>query len=223
MVWIMRAKLCLFALALWFATQARASIIIENVSVWNGTSQIAGGNFQAVGQTFTIGTQNSVLDSFTLYLTQQFVQSFEFKLMEWTGSTAKGPIIFKTSGTINGPTGPDPFTFDVGGVPLVLGKQYVAFADIGPVRDSRTFFGLGITSGPDIGSSYPDGDFVAATFGQNLTGDIWDVSPPNGSPSIDSDAVFVAHLSVIPEPATLALFSLGLAGLGFGKRRKRQN
>jgi hypothetical protein len=222
---VVMAQSLALALAIGFGTEAGAIPIIENVSAWNGTSQIAGGSFRAVGQTFTVEAPNMAIASFTLYLRQGFVQPFDFRVMEWNGSMATGQVLFAGSAVIDGPTGPDRFTFQIGGVPLTVGKQYVAFADIGPIRDDRTFLGLGITSGPDVGSSYLGGDFVAANFGQDLIGDTWAISPRNGSPSIDSDAVFIARFvepAPVPEPSTMLLIMTGAVGLAGSKLRRKK-
>lgn len=64
-----------------------------------------------------------------------------------------------------------------------------------------------------VGANTPIITFDANNIFVNFSGKNFSNSPP-------SSVTFDVTVSRVPEPATLALFSLGLAGLGFARRRE---
>jgi hypothetical protein len=79
----------------------------------------------------------------------------------------------------------------------------------------------------------PYTDTTGLVYGSNVhsSGAGWSVNPP-GALAVDTDvlglvgvgydewAIFTAERSSVPEPMTLTLVGLGLAGVGFMRRRK---
>ena len=109
----------------------------------------------------------------------------------------------------------------------VLGVSF----DLGNVDTGASTIISGLTIVNGAGALASDGTYTIAFFPDGFGG-----STPDGDASLafDSDGSFTfggsgwdTFLPVkweptsVPEPATLALFGLGLAGLGFSRRRKR--
>lgn len=191
-----------------------------------GESPFGEGNTATYGQTFTVVGTDTVLDSLTFWMDDFLnpdVVDFAAYVMAWNGSRATGPVLYQSvmhSTTNNGGAGGmERFDFDTGGVQLTSGQQYVAF-----LNTSGFFDGQQGTAGWGLnGETYSGGSFVFTNNGSDfslLTSQDWDY-PGSGI----GDTPFLASLSApaaVPEPGSLAIWSLMIGGVGVANLRKRR-
>ena len=181
-------------------------------------------NTATYGQSFTVSSDN-VLDSFSLYLTNYVNDPVHFKayIYEWSGTMARGSALFSSvPQTFTGSafSSPVEFEFTTGGVPLEVGKTYVAFLSASELFDGKFSTATMPWSGVFGSDVYSGGKFVYYNNGNNfslLTTETWDGYSGWG------DVWFKASLSdgetTVPEPATILFLGSGLLGL-IGFRRK---
>lgn len=206
------------------AMVANAGVIDTTGASFMGLHSFGEPGTATYGQMFTVAGPDTQLDSFSfrfddrLSPTAPGTVDFAAYVFAWDGVKVVGPQLYasaQVSSTNNGGTGGfELFTFNTGGLNLTAAQQYVAFV-------STLFFFDGVISASfwqfSIGDAYSGGRFVLnpnnSDFGQ-LTSTAWtDVGV--------GDLWFRANFSApVPEPGTLALIGLGLAGIGY-QRRKR--
>lgn len=213
-----------------FCALCAALSISANATVIDTTAPLVGSwhpfgesNTATYGQTFTI-TGDNILNAFSLYLTDPVADPVDFKgyLYEWNGSRATGAALFASANqqfTGSPSATPTEFSFSTGSIALEVGKTYVAF-----LSASGLFDGVASTAGMPFSGAFgtdalTGGNFVYYNNGNDfslLTTTHWDRTS-----GVD-DVWFKATLSSsqVLEPATLALMGLGLAGVGFQRRRK---
>lgn len=219
----MKKLVYLFALS--FVGSVNAGVI-DTTPNWDGNSSISSfgePNTATYGQTFTAGSETS-LDSFTFYLNDREnpdFTDFEAFVMGWDGEKATGSILYQSeplsTTNNNGSDGFEEFTINTAGVTLNSGSQYVAFFSASNLFDS--VFGNSIW-GITYNDIYSGGQFVFINNGSNfssLTSDAWFGLE-------NSDLAFSMTFSdgsvSVPEPGTLALLMLGLAGMGYSRKKK---
>lgn len=228
-------RLLAAAFAFSIASTSFAIPVIDTTGSWNGSDSIGGfgepPNSATYGQTFTVTGPETVLDSFTFYVDDQFNSvftdfvDFEVFVYAWDGGKATGPALFSSSpmSTTNngGADGWEAITTNTGGIDLVSGSQYVAFFSGSNLFDGEPAISVwGGLNGADV---YAGGQFAysnnADNFGELFTND-WSL----GFQGEGSDLAFSMRFSEqapIPEPATVTLLGLGLAGLVARNRRVR--
>ena len=121
---------------------------------------------------------------------------------------------------------PVTFSIDLGGLPPIAGTKYAFILDSYVLWDGIIDSNARIGSTSTQGDTYPEGEFFfllgpapGATRSDNFASPHWRRFTLGAG---DSDVAFRLSFSdvTVPEPATLALFGLGLAGLGFSRRTK---
>jgi hypothetical protein len=188
-------------------------------------------NSTTFGEVFTVQTPDNILTGFSMFLTNLSgsrggstgplnLQGF---VAAWNGSRATALLFSATplfSGevqTMDAAVGDtQAFTYSTGNLQLQTGEQYVAFLSIAdlPAQPDNTYVM------PRTDDKSADGEFVSSNVGLNF-GSLFD---QDWSVEAGTDAELVANFASdpnVPEPATIALFGVGLVTVGFLRRSQR--
>jgi hypothetical protein len=211
---------------------AGGAVFVETISqAPSPPGQIWGlgeGATETMGQTFTVPAGNPKLMVFSFVLADEANQLYsaygyggtsviDFGVMAWDGAKATGPVLFQSGPTTitTGQYSPALYNFNINGLLLVPGQQYVAFVTTSTRSDGVNDFATMAYVGD--GSTYAGGDWVSLDDNGNTaawTTTAW-MKTVEGYPT---DAVFRATFLPVPEPATgLLLATLPLMLL----RRRR--
>jgi hypothetical protein len=197
--------ICLTALSP-LAGSAQATPVVDQQNLGPASGNVGYGPNLSRGQSFTVGL-NGALAGFEFF----FNKSQQFA----TGNAYLS--VYSTDG---------------GGAPdTLLGQVALAASAVGTTH-SLTYFDL-----TPLGISVSVGDLMFAALNADFSGGMhstqdlyaggkdWACGPTFGIPCWSTeerfgvpDLVFRSH--VLPEPGTLALLGLGIAGIGFTRRRR---
>lgn len=219
------------ALCFSFANTASATVIDTTPSANWQIYEFGESDTTTYGQTFrTPNASETMLNSFSFFLdhTSGSAQSFRAYVMAWDealGQTAGSVLFTSAVQTLPVDAGSNfiEFAIATGGVSLDEGQDYVAFFSVAGLFDSNLDKSVWQSiSGSD---PYTDGHFVFHNSNGVFPnpGTTWDCGTGCSWEGPGSDLSFKMSFSeaaVVPEPGSIALIGLGLAGL-YGTRRRR--
>ena len=197
-----------------FTSAVRADTTIDTGIGDNDLTSWGETDTATFGQTFTAPADFNLTDfSFSLAHQTGGASLFRYYVMAWSGTNVTGSVLYESSTRTAVGTTDATYTANVGSLLLTPGDQYIAFLSTSEVFDMTPDQGqMAFVSG----NPYAGGGLVLNNNGSDFSSL---ATPDNWFNFGDgADAVFVAHFTGVPEPASLGL--VGVGGLMLMKRRR---
>jgi hypothetical protein len=196
------------------AAAAQATTTYTSVPNGSGISPLAVPDTTTYGEVFTAPSAGgSTLDSFSFWLEGSLAQAYG-GVGTWMG-TGIGTNLFTSATFGTAYAGFTEVTVNTGGLALTPGQQYVVyFSNSGIAGDSGSdTFEQGSGSALEHGGMAWDNNGGNSPVHANWGG-------CQGGCNITLASTMTFSPSAVPEPATYAMFGLGLLGIAIARRRR---
>jgi hypothetical protein len=208
---------------IWIASSTvQADAIITTIPEWNKSSAVSAFGYGATatyGETITAPADN-VLTSFSFEMKLPTDTTFRGYVYGWSGTMATGPELFASASAKTAGAGSfQEITFDTGGIALTPGASYVLFASTTGLDGA----GQGIWGETQGKDTYTGGEFVFINNANTdeLTKSQWTTGHLGRGADLAFEATFASRSSSVPEPASLALVGVAMAGVIALRRRRK--